>query len=196
MKKMIRQIMALATLCWVMASCSDDTFNQEYGEGMGYLRLTLGKVDVELTSTTKADAGSIPVELIPATTDFMIDIKQGNKSVEGFPKKYSDLQEGIELNAGGYTVTAYSNKNNPIQEMPYFSGSSTVQIYPGKGVTENIDVYLANAMVTPAVSKSLNNHYSEWSLTVKVGEDEIKLADKENADGYLFVQAGQSAKAD
>ena len=195
MKKMIRQIMALATLCWVMASCSDDTFNQEYGEGMGYLRLTLGKVDVELTSTTKADAGSIPVELIPATTDFMIDIKQGNKSVEGFPKKYSDLQEGIELNAGGYTVTAYSNKNNPIQEMPYFSGSSTVQIYPGKGVTENIDVYLANAMVTPAVSKSLNNHYSEWSLTVKVGEDEIKLADKENADGYLFVQAGQSAKA-
>lgn len=193
MKKMIRQIMALATLCWVMASCSDDTFNQE--EGMGYLRLTLGKVDVELTSTTKAEAVSLPDELIPATTDFMIDIKQGNKSVEGFPKKYSDLQEGIELNAGGYTVTAYSNKNNPIQEMPYFSGSSTVQIYPGKGVTENIDVYLANAMVTPAVSKSLNNHYSEWSLTVKVGEDEIKLADKENADGYLFVQAGQSAKA-
>ena len=196
MKKMIRQIMALATLCWVMASCSDDTFNQEYGEGMGYLRLTLGKVDVELTSTTKADADSLPDELIPQTfDDFMIDIKQGNKSVEGFPKKYSDLQEGIELNAGGYTVTAYSNKNNPIQEMPYFSGSSTVQIYPGKGVTENIDVYLANAMVTPAVSKSLNNHYSEWSLTVKVGEDEIKLADKENADGYLFVQAGQSAKA-
>ena len=196
MKKMIRQIMALATLCWVMASCSDDTFNQEYGEGMGYLRLTLGKVDVELTSTTKADADSLPDELIPQTfDDFMIDIKQGNKSVEGFPKKYSDLQEGIELNAGGYTVTAYSNKNNPIQEMPYFSGSSTVQIYPGKGVTENIDVYLANAMVAPAVSKSLNNHYSEWSLTVKVGEDEIKLADKENADGYLFVQAGQSAKA-
>ena len=193
MKKMIRQIMALATLCWVMASCSDDTFNQE--EGMGYLRLTLGKVDVELTSTTKAEAGSLPDDLIPTTADFMIDIKQGSISAEGFPKKYSDLTGGVELKAGGYTVTAYSNKNNPIQEMPYFSGSSTVQIYPGKGVTENIDVYLANAMVTPAVSKSLNNHYSEWSLTVKVGEDEIKLADKENADGYLFVQAGQSAKA-
>lgn len=195
MKKMIQQIMALATLCWVMASCSDDTFNQEYGEGMGYLHLTLGKVDVELTSTTKADAGSLPDDLIPTTADFMIDIKQGSISAEGFPKKYSELTGGVELKAGGYTVTAYSNKNNPIQEMPYFSGSSTVQIYPGKGVTENIDVYLANAMVTPAVSKSLNNHYSEWSLTVKVGEDEIKLADKENADGYLFVQAGQSAKA-
>lgn len=188
--------MALTALCWVMASCSDEAFNQEYGEGMGYLRLELGKVDVEVSSTTKAEAGSLPEGLIPTTTDdFMIDIKQGNKSVEGFPKNYSDLQEGIELEAGGYTVTAYSNKNNPIQEMPYFSGSSTVQIYPGKGVTANIDVALANAMVTPSVSKSLNNHYSEWSLTVKVGEDEIELADKENADGCLFVQAGQSAKA-
>ena len=97
MKKMIRQIMALATLCWVMASCSDDTFNQEYGEGMGYLRLTLGKVDVELTSTTKADAVSLPDELIPQTfDDFMIDIKQGNYSVEGFPKKYSELTEGVQ----------------------------------------------------------------------------------------------------
>lgn len=195
MRKIIQQIMALTALCWVMASCTDDAFNQEYGEGMGYLRLELGKVDVEVSSTTKADAGSLPDDLIPATAEFMIDIKQGNKSVEGFPKKYSDLQEGIELEAGGYTVTAYSNKNNPIQEMPYFSGSSTVQIYPGKGVTANIDVALANAMVTPSVSKSLNNHYSEWSLTVKVGEDEIELADKENADGCLFVQAGQSAKA-
>ena len=105
MKKILRQIMTLATLCWVMASCSDDTFNQEYGEGMGYLHLTLGKVDVELSSTTKADAGSLPDDLIPTTADFMIDIKQGSISAEGFPKKYSDLTGGVELKAGGYTVT-------------------------------------------------------------------------------------------
>ena len=78
--------MALATLCWALASCSDDTFNREYGEGMGYLRLQLGKVDVDLSSTTRAEA-SLPDELIPETYgDFMIDIKQGNYSVEGFPK--------------------------------------------------------------------------------------------------------------
>ena len=50
-------------------------------------------------------------------------------------------------------------------------------------------------MLVPAVSESLQNHYSDWTLTVKVDEDEIKLADKENTDGCLFVQAGQSAKA-
>ena len=197
MKKMIRQIMALATLCWVMASCSDDTFNQEYGEGMGYLRLTLGKVDVELTSTTKADAVSLPDELIPQTfDDFMIDIKQGNYSVEGFPKKYSTLTGGVvELKAGGYTVTAYYGKNEPIQETPYFSGSSTIQINPGQSTSTTITAVLANAMLVPSVSTSLQNHYSAWTLTVKSGDVSMTLAEKDKSDGYLFAKAEQPVNA-
>lgn len=197
MKKMIRQIMALATLCWVMASCSDDTFNQEYGEGMGYLRLTLGKVDVELTSTTKADAVSLPDELIPQTfDDFMIDIKQGNYSVEGFPKKYSTLTGGVvELKAGGYTVTAYYGENETVQTTPYFSGTSTVEIYPGKSAETTINAVLANAMLVPAVSESLQNHYSDWTLTVKSGDVSMTLAKKDKSDGYLFAKAEQPVNA-
>ena len=195
MKKMIRQIMALATLCWVMASCSDDTFNQEYGEGMGYLHLTLGKVDVELTSTTKADAGSLPDDLIPTTADFMIDIKQGSISAEGFPKKYSDLTGGVELKAGGYTVTAYYGENETIQTTPYFSGTSTVEIYPGKSAETTINAVLANAMLVPAVSESLQNHYSDWTLTVKSGDVSMTLADKDKSDGYLFAKAEQPVNA-
>lgn len=197
MRKIIQQIMALTALCWVMASCTDDAFNQEYGEGMGYLRLELGKVDVEVSSTTRADAGSLPEELIPTTTDdFMIDIKQGNKSVDGYPKKYSELKEGVELKAGGYTVIAYYGDNEPIQDTPYFSGSSTVEIYPGKSTPTTINTVLANAMLVPAVSESLQNHYKNWTLTVNAGESSMKLADNENADGYLFAQAGQSVNAE
>lgn len=195
MKKMIRQIMALATLCWVMASCSDDTFNQEYGEGMGYLHLTLGKVDVELTSTTKADAGSLPDDLIPTTADFMIDIKQGSISAEGFPKKYSELTGGVELKAGGYTVTAYYGENETVQTTPYFSGTSTVEIYPGKSAETTINAVLANAMLVPAVSESLQNHYSAWTLTVKSGDVSMTLADKDKSDGYLFAKAEQPVNA-
>ncbi len=196
MKKMIRQIMALATLCWVMASCSDDTFNQEYGEGMGYLHLTLGKVDVELSSTTKADAGSLPDDLIPTTADFMIDIKQGSISAEGFPKKYNELtEEGVELKAGGYTVTAYYGENGLIQATPYFSGTSTVEIYPGKSAETTINAVLANAMLVPAVSESLQNHYSAWTLTVKSGDVSMTLADKDKSDGYLFAKAEQPVNA-
>ena len=195
MKKILRQIMALATLCWVMASCSDDTFNQEYGEGMGYLHLTLGKVDVELTSTTKADAGSLPDDLIPTTADFMIDIKQGSISAEGFPKKYSELTGGVELKAGGYTVTAYYGENETVQTTPYFSGSSTVEIYPGKSTSATINAILANAMLVPAVSESLQNHYSAWTLTVKSGDVSMTLADKDKSDGYLFAKAEQPVNA-
>ena len=195
MKKMIRQIMALATLCWVMASCSDDTFNQEYGEGMGYLHLTLGKVDVELSSTTKADAGSLPDDLIPTTADFMIDIKQGSISAEGFPKKYSELTGGVELKAGGYTVTAYYGENETVQTTPYFSGTSTVEIYPGKSAETTINAVLANAMLVPAVSESLQNHYSAWTLTVKSGDVSMTLADKDKSDGYLFAKAEQPVNA-
>lgn len=196
MKKILRQIMALATLCWVMASCSDDTFNQEYGEGMGYLHLTLGKVDVELSSTTKADAGSLPDDLIPTTADFMIDIKQGSISAEGFPKKYNELtEEGVELKAGGYTVTAYYGENETIQTTPYFSGTSTVEIYPGKSAETTINAVLANAMLVPAVSESLQNHYSDWTLTVKSGDVSMTLADKDKSDGYLFAKAEQPVNA-
>lgn len=188
--------MALTALCWVMANCTDEAFNQEYGEGMGYLRLELGKVDVEVSSTTKAETVSLPEDLIPATTDdFMIDIKQGNKSVDGYPKKYSELKEGIELKAGGYTVIAYYGDNEPIQATPYFSGSSTVEIYPGKSTETNINAALANAMVTPAVSENLQKHYSAWSLKLKAGKQSIELANQKNTDGYLFAKAGQSVNA-
>lgn len=188
--------MMLVTLCWVITGCSDETFNIENGEGTGYLHLALGRVDVELSSTSRAETVSLPTDLIPQTTDFMIDIRQGNSSVEGFPKKYSELtEEGIELMAGGYTVTAYCGDNEPIQDTPYFSGSSTVQIYPGKPTEATINASLANAMLVPSVSESLQNHYSAWTLTIKSGDSSIKLADNENADSYLFAQAGQPVNA-
>lgn len=189
--------MALAALCWALASCSDDSFNREYGEGMGYLRLQLGKVDVDLSSTTRAEADSLPDDLIPQPyDDFMIDIKQGSTSVDDFPKKYSELsEEGIELKAGAYTVTAYYGENEPIQATPYFSGSSTVEIYPGREAEAKIEAALANAMLVPAVSDSLRNHYKNWTLTIKAGESSMKLADNETANGYLFAQAGQSVNA-
>ena len=180
----------------LLAACTNDTFYSEKEEGTGYLRLALGSIDVELSSTSRAETVSLPDDLIPQTADFMIDIRQGNSSVEGFPKKYSELtEEGVELMAGGYTVTAYCGENEQIQDTPYFSGSSTVQIYPGKPTEATINASLANAMLVPSVSESLQNHYSAWTLTIKSGDSSIKLADNENADSYLFAQAGQPVNA-
>lgn len=196
MNKIIQQILTLATLCWVLTGCSGENLLQEYEEGTGYLCLTLGSVDVELSSTTRAEAGSLPEDLIPEVEDFMIDIKMGKESVEGFPKKYSELPtEGVELMAGGYTVTAYCGENNLIQATPYFSSSVQVQILPGEPTEATLNAALANAMLTPAVSESLQKHYTDWTLTIKAGDASMILANKEESDGYLFAQAGQSVNA-
>lgn len=196
MKKIIQQVLTLTILCWMMAGCSGENLIQEDGEGTGYLHLTLGSVDVELTSTTRAEAGTLPEGLIPKAEDFMIDIQMGNESVEGFPKKYSELTtEGIELKVGGYTVTAYCGENELIQATPYFSTSVQVQILPGNPTEVTLNAALANAMLTSAVSESLQNHYTDWTLTVKAGDTSMPLANKEESDGYLFAQAGQSINA-
>lgn len=195
MKRIIQQVLVLLTLCWMMPSCSDETFDQESGEGTGYLCLTLGNVDVEFSSSTRAETVSLPDELIPATADFMVDIQKDGNSIEGFPKKYSDITGEMELAVGSYTVKAEFGENNLIQESPYFSGTSTVQILPGKPITLDLQVALANAMLAPAVSESLQKHYNAWTLKTKVGETSMTLADNDNIDGYLFVQAGQSVDA-
>ena len=183
--------------CLLMVGCQEEELVPDYGEGVGYLRLKLGKVDVELSSTTKAEAGELPEELVPETTDdFMVDVKMGNKSVEGFPKKYSDIEaDGIPLNAGTYTVIAYHGENELIQTEPYFEGSASVEIFPGEEDEAKITASLANAMLEPAVSESLQKHYKEWTLTAKIGNESLKLADNETADGYLFAKAGQEVKA-
>ena len=195
MKKVIRQIMALAALCGAMAGCSSDEVFDQAGEGVGYLRLDLGKVDVELSSTTKATS-KLPDEFIPETTnDFMIDIRSGNTSVDGYPKKFSEISSGIELEAGTYTVSASYGENEPLQEVPYFSGSTSVRVLPGQTVSEDIEVALTNAMLVPAVSENLTKHYEDWTLTIEAGGTSLTLAEKDNSDGYLFAKAGQSVNA-
>ena len=192
----MKKYLYIALAALGMMGCSDDTFEQD-GEGVGYLRLELGKVDVELSSLTKAEVNPLPDELVPEVANFTVDVKMGGKSVDGFPKPYSDIEKtgGIELKAGTYTVIAYHGKDEPIQTEPYFEGSSTVQINPGQATPAEIDAALANAMLLPAVSENLQKHYSDWTLTAKVGDASQTLADNENLDGYLFVQAERAVNA-
>ena len=178
-----------------MPSCSDETFNYESREGTGYLSLTLGEVDVEFSSSSRAETVSLPENLIPSPSDFMVDIQKDGVSIDGFPKQYNEITGEIELMVGSYTVKADYGENNLIQESPYFSAISTVQILPDKSADLELQVALANAMLVPAVSESLQKHYNAWTLTAKVGETNMTLAGKDNIDGYLFVQAGQSVNA-
>lgn len=188
-------VLYIGLLGVLLAACTNDTFNQESEEGTGYLHFTLGNVDMKFSAMTREETSLLPDELIPPVSDFMVDIQKDGISIEGFPKLYSDVTGEIELAAGSYTVKADYGENEQIQDTPYFSGSSTVQIYPGKPTEATINASLANAMLVPSVSESLQNHYSAWTLTIKSGDSSIKLADNKNADSYLFAQAGQPVNA-
>ena len=188
-------VLYIGLLGVLLAACTNDTFNQGSEEGTGYLHFTLGNVDMKFSAMTREETSLLPDELIPPVSDFMVDIQKDGISIEGFPKLYSDVTGEIELAAGSYTVKADYGENEQIQDTPYFSGSSTVQIYPGKPTEATINASLANAMLVPSVSESLQNHYSAWTLTIKSGDSSIKLADNENADSYLFAQAGQPVNA-
>lgn len=188
-------VLYIGLLGVLLAACTNDTFNQESEEGTGYLHFTLGNVDMKFSAMTREETSLLPDELIPPVSDFMVDIQKDGISIEGFPKLYSDVTGEIELAAGSYTVKADYGKNEQIQDTPYFSGSSIVQIYPGRPTEATINASLANAMLVPSVSESLQNHYSAWTLTIKSGDLSIKLADNENADSYLFAQAGQPVNA-
>lgn len=188
-------VLYIGLLGVLLAACTNDTFNQGSEEGTGYLHFTLGNVDMKFSAMTREETSLLPDELIPPVSDFMVDIQKDGISIEGFPKLYSDVTGEIELAAGSYTVKADYGENEQIQDTPYFSGSSTVQIYPGKPTEATINASLANAMLVPSVSESLQNHYSAWTLTIKSGDSSIKLADNENAGSYLFAQAGQPVNA-
>lgn len=193
MKRIVQQVIVLLTLYWMMPSCSDETFNYESGEGTGYLCLTLGKVDVEFSSSTRAETVSLPDELIPAAADFMVDIQKDGISVEGFPKKYSEINSLLELAVGSYIVNVNHGENELLQKVPYFFGtSSTIQVFPGKQKDITVNATMTNAMLVPKVSENLQKHYKTWKLTVKVGDKSMILADENDSDGYLFAQAGKS----
>ena len=190
-----RYYVGLLGLLLGLSACVTEDLRNPIAEGQGYLRLELASVATELSSSsqTKASTASIPSEDIPDASDFTIDIQKGGTSVDGFPKKFSELgRSSLVLETGDYTVSAYCGENALIQTKPYFWGSSIVTVLPNQQVSASIETALANTLLIPAVDESLQKHYSTWALTLKVGEESMQLASKENSNNHLYVKAGQS----
>lgn len=181
-----------------LTACVGEELSAPKGEGTGYLRLTLGDISAAVSAEVETKAGTLtlPDTYIPAKTDFMIDIKQGGTSYEGYPKHFSDIEgQNLELPTSIYTLEVYAGTNELIQESLYFYGSKEVRIVPGDSLEESIETSLANTMLVAAVSENLRKHYKTWQLTVEVGEASDVLATHEVSEGTLFVRSGQTVKA-
>ena len=167
MKKMIRQIMALATLCWVMASCSDDTFNQEYGEGMGRLILSNMKLESVVGEvTTKA---ALEEDILPKITDFTIEIVDSEGSL------VKTLEPGTlqcSLSSGSYKLKAIYGNVEAMSNTPAFYGETDFTIIEGGVSTPTITASLNQAVLHPIVTEELAAQFKNYKLTIKQTEGE------------------------
>ena len=73
MRKMIRQIMTLATLCWMVAGCADEVIDRNGGKGEG--RLLLTGIEVESAVSDVQTKASLAEGVIPTVSDFTITIQ-------------------------------------------------------------------------------------------------------------------------
>ena len=167
MKKMIRQIMALATLCWVMASCSDETFNQEYGEGMGRLILSNMKLESVVGEvTTKA---ALEEDILPEITDFTIEIVDSEGSL------VKTLEPGTlqcSLSSGSYKLKAIYGNAEAMSDTAAFYGETDFTIIEGGVSTPTITASLNQAVLHPIVTEELAAQFKNYKLTIKQTEGE------------------------
>ena len=117
-----RYYVGLLGLLLGLNACVTEDLRNPIAEGQGYLRLELASVTTELSSSsqTKASTTSIPSEDVPDASDFTIDIQKGGTSVDGFPKKFSELgSSSLVLETSDYTVSAYCGEN-ALKQSPIF----------------------------------------------------------------------------
>ena len=193
MKKMIRQIMALATLCWVMASCSDDTFNQEYGEGMG--RLILSNMKLESVVGEVITKAALEEDILPEITDFTIEIVDNEGSL------VKTLEPGTlqcSLSSGSYKLKAIYGNAEAMSNTPAFYGETDFTIIEGGVSTPTITASLNQAVLHPIVTEELAAQFKDYKLTIKQTEGEaVEMVNDEDffipGDGtYTLTLSGKN----
>ena len=151
----------------LLASCSDETFNQEYGKGMGRLILSNMKLESVVGEvTTKA---ALEEDILPKITDFTIEIVDS----EGSP--IDTLQAGTlqtVLSAGTYTLKAIYGDADTISSTPAFYGEKEVTIIANQDIEAEIEASLAQAVIRPSIDADLEAQFKEYKLELSNNENQ------------------------
>ena len=183
MRKMIRQIMTLATLCWMMAGCADEVLNRDGGKGEG--RLLLTGIEVESAVGDVQTKASLAEEDLPEITDFTIEVVSASN---GLTVKI--LQPGTThctLSVGSYLLKASYGDPTALSYTPAFYGETSVTIAPNTDTEAEIKASLLQAVFHPRMLDELIAQFRSYELTLGVaGEKPARL---EN-DKDFFLPAG------
>lgn len=164
MRKMIRQIMTLATLCWMMAGCADEVIDRNGGKGEG--RLLLTGIEVESAVGDVQTKASLAEGVIPTVSDFTITIvcAATGETVKTLPP---GVEAGCFLPVGEYRVKAAYGGEAGMSAVPYFYGESDkVTIVEGEVKSVSLTAFLASAVIRPQMADQLVEQYNFYTLTV------------------------------
>lgn len=164
MRKMIRQIMTLATLCWMMAGCADEVIDRNGGKGEG--RLLLTGIEVESAVGDVQTKASLAEGVIPTVSDFTITIvcAATGETVKTLPP---GVEAGCFLPVGEYRVKAAYGEEVGMSAVPYFYGESDkVTIVEGEVKSVSLTAFLASAVIRPQMADQLVEQYNFYTLTV------------------------------
>lgn len=149
----------------LLASCSDETFNQEYGKGMGRLILSNMKLESVVGEvTTKA---ALEEDILPKITDFTIEIVDSEGSL------VKTLEPGTlqcSLSSGSYKLKAIYGNVEAMSKTPAFYGETDFTIIEGGVSTPTITASLNQAVLHPIVTEELAAQFKNYKLTIKQTE--------------------------
>lgn len=164
MRKMIRQIMTLATLCWMVAGCADEVIDRNGGKGEG--RLLLTGIEAESAVSDVQTKASLAEGVIPTVSDFTITIvcAATGETVKTLPP---GVEAGCFLPVGEYRVKAAYGGEAGMSAVPYFYGESDkVTIVEGEVKSVSLTAFLASAVIRPQMADQLVEQYNFYTLTV------------------------------
>lgn len=188
--KKIQYILSIVFMTAMVASCSQDI---DIDSNKGYLSLDINT----LTSTHEptSSRAAVPEGYNPKTLHIEIQDKDGKvvKSTDDFASD-DEFKDKFLLLAGKYTVVAHSaNWDGKASgyDVPYYYGSSTVQVKPKGLVTASLTCTQANVKITVNYDQSISDNFSDAKTTISSALDgiiplEFKIG-KTTQSGYIPV---------
>lgn len=188
--KKFQYILSIVFTTAMVASCSQDI---DIESNKGYLSLDINT----LTSTHEPTSSrtAVPEGYNPKTLRIEIQDKDGNvvKSTDDFASD-EVFQRNILLLAGKYTVVAHSahwDGNASGFDVPYYYGSTTVQVKPKGLVKASLTCTQANVKITVNYDKSISENFEYANTTVSsalVGINSLEFEmGKTTQSGYIPV---------
>ena len=166
MKKILSAFVAMLAI--VMSSCTNDLATGAENQEVGYLTLNIKSVSTTYNNETRAvpdeyNAKQLYVEIVNSRGEV---VKRTNDHTQW-------ANTNITLPSGTYTVNASSSGwdgNDSGRDIPYYAGSTKVQVVVGEKAEAKITCTLANVKVSvkfdDTVVKAFKSAYVEVSSAV------------------------------